>query len=209
MRFICFILFTWLSLPGWGQTYYYRQIMQVGPDGQKSKGDNSGQFITFNTKGCYDSDREGYTVNNGFLKYIQKNNDILVYYGNSYWGTCYYYFNSSRDRLNVKTDKKVYVYERVVNVPAKIMTSSKIKSKDSSPVFVPPVITPPLEGVDKGDTPVRRTATRCRSCNGTGHCSVCKGKGWYKNINDGNVYDCFECHGSGRCGVCHGKGVID
>lgn len=199
----------WLSLPGWGQTYYYRQIMQIGPDGQKNKGDLTGQFITFNTKGCYDSDKEGYTVNNGFLKYIQKSNDILVYYGNSYWGKCYYYFNSSRGRLNVKTDKMIFVYERVANVPVQVLTSSKIKGKDSSPAWVAPVTLPLLEGNDNGVPPVKRTSTRCRSCNGTGHCPVCKGKGWYKNINDGKIYDCFECHGSGRCGVCYGKGVID
>lgn len=49
---------------------------------------------------------------------------------------------------------------------------------------------------------------RCSGCNGTGQCTMCKGKGWYKNTYDGNIYDCPSCH-NGRCGVCFGKGIIN
>lgn len=49
---------------------------------------------------------------------------------------------------------------------------------------------------------------KCKGCNGTGFCAVCKGKGWYKNGSSGVVYDCFECPGDGLCQVCHGKGYI-
>ena len=52
------------------------------------------------------------------------------------------------------------------------------------------------------------SGSTCKGCNGTGHCSMCKGKGWYKNSHDGKIYDCPSCHSSGRCGVCYGKGVI-
>ncbi len=53
------------------------------------------------------------------------------------------------------------------------------------------------------------SSVRCKGCNGTGHCTMCKGKGWYKNIYDSKSYDCPSCGGSGRCGVCFGKGVIN
>ena len=45
------------------QTYYYQQIKIVKNDVEKS-GDNTGQFITFTPNACYDSDKEGYSVNN-------------------------------------------------------------------------------------------------------------------------------------------------
>lgn len=49
----------------------------------------------------------------------------------------------------------------------------------------------------------------CKGCNGTGRCSMCKGKGWYKNSHNGKIYDCPACHKTGECKVCYGKGYIN
>ncbi len=194
-----------------GQTYYYKQILQVTPEGQHGKGDGSGQFITFNDKGCYDSDKDGYTVNNGFLKYVQKGNGILVYYGNSYWGKAYYYFKEDRSRLNVQIEEsgEVYVYTKFIAL-AGVETSSKIKEKVSTVSFVISTYTPPiLPDITEEPTLPKRTSTKCRNCNGTGICPFCGGKGWYENIYNDHIYDCIECHGMKSCRICYGKGVFD
>lgn len=55
----------------------------------------------------------------------------------------------------------------------------------------------------------------CVSCNGTGKCKTCDGKGWY--YHETGYYigrpgktktDCPVCRGTGRCGTCHGNGTI-
>lgn len=63
-------------------------------------------------------------------------------------------------------------------------------------------------GTTNSGTSSTSQGSRCKGCNGTGHCTMCKGKGWYKNTYDSNAYDCPSCHASGRCGVCYGKGYI-
>lgn len=59
---------------------------------------------------------------------------------------------------------------------------------------------------NQGDTYSR--GRKCKGCNGTGLCAVCKGKGRYKNEYTGFIHKCFECPGDGLCQVCHGKGYI-
>jgi len=111
-----------------GKTYYYKQILKVS-NGEKFQGDFSGQFIYFNDKGCYDADREGFTVNNGFLEYKSDALGYQTYEGNSFWGKAVYYFLSDYSRLNIKIESNntVYVYERAVQPQGKL-TSSKIKA---------------------------------------------------------------------------------
>lgn len=81
----------------------------------------------------------------------------------------------------------------------------------SVPIFTnPSTVAYPAAG---GGT---QTAGRtCRGCNGTGHCSMCNGKGGY--WNDAGYYvgkdiktrtSCSSCNGTGQCKVCHGKGSI-
>lgn len=69
----------------------------------------------------------------------------------------------------------------------------------------PPVNTISLD--DNTTTNPSATSVRCKSCNGTGHCTLCKGKTWYKR--EGDYYDCPVCHSTGNCGVCYGKGTIN
>jgi hypothetical protein len=52
--------------------------------------------------------------------------------------------------------------------------------------------------------------TQCKTCNGTGRCSQCKGSGHfaYPGIGDPNRYPerCIACSGSGACRPCRGEG---
>ena len=42
-----------------------------------------------------------------------------------------------------------------------------------------------------------REPMKCPTCNGTGKCSVCAGRGEFRN--GGNPVDCPTCHGGGSC----------
>ncbi len=55
----------------------------------------------------------------------------------------------------------------------------------------------------------------CRGCNGTGVCSMCRGKGAYGystgTYTGKDTYGsstCQGCNGSGKCKVCHGRGSL-
>ena len=92
--FTCFLL--------QAQTYYYKQVKIVDASRQQRKGDGTGQFVMFTNKGCYDCDHKGFDVGNGFLKLLKDTEDIHVYYGNSYWGTAYYYVASDKAALTLR-----------------------------------------------------------------------------------------------------------
>ena len=55
----------------------------------------------------------------------------------------------------------------------------------------------------------------CISCNGTGKCKTCNGKGeyyhetgYYTGNSGKTLTTCPVCRGTGRCGTCHGNGSI-
>lgn len=61
------------------------------------------------------SDNEGYTMNNGFLSYIGKNENTIAYKGESYLGKAEYFFSSNHELLNVKLlNGTIYVYRKAV-----------------------------------------------------------------------------------------------
>jgi hypothetical protein len=200
-----------------GSTYYYKQVLHVH-NAQKSKGDNSHLFVTFTNKGCYDSDRGGYTINNGFLDYEGTGNGRHAYYGSSFWGMANYYFAGDYSRLNVKVeaDGEIYVYEK--STPsAGVLTSSKIKSK-TAPVPMPvyPVYPVP-PGPDPSPGPAPRPRPKpdeygyvsCTQCYGSGNCSNCKGTGLLDGHYTGKAdySTCPSCT-RGRCRSCNGNGKV-
>lgn len=206
------LLLLMLSVPALSQTYYYERVAVV-KNGIKSSASGDGHFITFTAKGCYDSDREGFSEDTGFRQYKSTENNIRSYYGDSYFGNAYYYFNPDRTRLNIKreSDGATYVYVRKTP-PAGVTKSSRKKaSVDPGLLVLPSNGTASIPGLAQPPASVNPNSQgrRCSGCNGSGFCSMCKGKGWYKNTYDTNNYSCLSCHGSGRCGVCHGKGYIN
>lgn len=94
----------------YAQTRFYR-LSFVMESGTKKSVNSSGIFVTFTEKGCYDSDRDGFSMNNGFLKFAGNGNKGILYQGQSYWGSADYCFASDYSVLNVR-DKYgvVYVY---------------------------------------------------------------------------------------------------
>lgn len=217
MKKILFLmLFAIASICMSAQTYYYRQIAKVSK-GQRLAGNNSGQFITFTQTGCYDSDKDGISVNNGFQNYKNYENGILYYSGSSYWGDqCQYCFNAAKDRLNIIPDNEnsiVYVYQRV-NAPVGIKTCYYIKSAPV-PVYSNPY---PQTTVDRpttshSSTKKTQATMTCPYCNGTGKITKNNSVATYgapltyhtceycgKRISSGTAHChvmCLECHGTG------------
>lgn len=212
-RIIVCILFIWMKFLLFSQTYYYKQVTKI-TNGVKHAGNNTGQFITFTDKGCYDSDLDGYTVQNGFLKYNKTENEILYYIGNSYWGTqCQYCFNISKDRLNIIPDNSdvIFVYQRI-STPANAKTCYYIKSLNS-PLPSRAYINFRQSGSSTSSDKKTQSTMTCPYCKGTGKveknidiatygtpttyhtCDYCG-----KRISSGTAHChvmCLECHGTG------------
>ena len=119
--------------PNEGQTAYYKQTGVVR-NNAKTAGDSTGQFITFTHAGCYDSNKQGHDVGNGFLAYKGLQNNLHSYTGRSYWGEASsYYFTADFSRLNVYApDGLIYVYEKET-APAGAVTCAKIYVKPPEP----------------------------------------------------------------------------
>jgi len=212
-KIIYFVFLVFLcQVSAYGQTRYYKQLKVISENLTEQKGDGGGQFITFSNNGCYDSDKNGYSVGNGSLAIRKKDNDRAYYGGNSYWGEATYIFTENYQRLNIRPEnsKKVYVY--VLSQPlAGTQTCALIRKP--TPVD-PAIITwiigqqPPI-GIPE-PTPIRDSSTyseRCSRCSGSGKvvesgtsytsglewCSECK-----QNVTSGHYHNiCPRCNGTG------------
>lgn len=87
-------------------------------------------FLSISGGICYDSDKKGFTVNNGSLKKKSQNGEFTVYEGESYHGYCSYRIKNDYSKLNVIdiANNVVYVYERSIP-PSGVVTCSRIKEK--------------------------------------------------------------------------------
>lgn len=96
-------------------------------------------FIAFNNQGCYDSDKNGYDVGNGFRKIAIQGDKVDLYIGRSYWGpNAIFKITKDRSRINIEVNNKIYVYSRSV-APERKYTSSLIR-KDADAASVDPVV---------------------------------------------------------------------
>lgn len=95
-----------------------------------------------------------------------------------------------------------------------IIAYELINGNSSSPGYAPGY-TPSYGGYNTSGGATSSSGQTCVSCNGTGKCKTCDGKGWY--YHETGYYtgrsgktrtDCPVCHGTGHCGTCHGNGTI-
>ena len=209
-------------LSGWftvvcAQTYYYERTAIV-EDGVRKSSSGDGHFITFSKgsdgKGtCYDSDKNGYSENNGTLRHEATARGVMSYYGNSYFGKAHYYFSTDYATLNIVSDNggKTYVYAKKT-APAGVTKSSRSKENASSssngPVYVPSV----------NSSTMGSTKEQCSNCFGRGHLD--EQIEYYPVSLVVRVTDCYrwcsQCgrsdyphrHVTPRCEVCKGKGYV-
>lgn len=203
------LLFLFVNILAIGQTYYYKQT-KIVVNKQTNKGDYSGQFITFISDRCYDSDNKGYTVENGVLQLLKETANIKIYYGPSYWGKAYYYVSNDFNRINIKIEDngKILVYEKSIPNSG---TYTSYYTKRANRIIAPisPTIDNPKNAVGKIVKEV---------------CPVCKGSGRSPHTQPGTNFTggqvtsieyCEICgkyserHTHGTCENCLGKGYVE
>lgn len=234
MKKTIFLLCTVLlfCLASMAQTTYYYKLTKKKVNGVISEKVSGGQFITIAKKGyvCYESDKDGFSVNHGRMDYKTTENGIQVYEGASYYGDhTILLFKSDYSSFNIKTmNGDVYVYKRATP-PAGVTTCSLIRkptpsgSSDSGSGYVPPVYpqttyTPTTSSTtttssssssSSSSQPATTTPAKreCIRCHGTGRQE-------YEGVTYGlDTKYCSECrravpsgHYHGPCQLCNGKG---
>ena len=198
------ILFFYLScsIMSSAQTVYYYEL---------SNGKGDGHYIAVTSKSCYDSDSEGISLNNGLRLYKGEQNSKKLFSGMSVYGEASYYFSMDYSSLQIVTKKgEKYSYVRKNAPKGTISAHGNIPQQTpGSPYPVPTTYpTTTTTSTSGGYTSTTTTTPHrpCSGCGGSGMCTMCNGKGWYKNTYSGDIYNCSSCGGSGRCRVCHGKG---
>ncbi len=199
---IFFVLFYSISVSA--QTVYYYEL---------SNGKGDGHFIAITKKGCYDSDNMGVSLENGFRFFKGTENEQYIYHGYSHFGDAKYYFSHDYNKLKIVVEKSGIIYNYIRKNAPKGIASAHGNVPDKSPktraVYhtYQPTILPTINS--STSTPSTYSSpTNCSGCGGSGLCTMCHGKGWYKNTYSGNINNCSSCGGSGRCGVCRGKGTL-
>lgn len=210
------LFFEWGNVLFAQKTYLYKRVMIV-KNGAKTNKNDDAHYITFTDKGCYESDKDGFTTNNGFVKFTKNENNLHCYYGSCSFGTAHYYFSNDYSRLNVRLDNNItYVYQRELSGKT---TASRRAARSSSSngggiyVAPPPVINNGGGSVGSGSSGSSSSHSSsvyqtCKYCRGTGNCSSCNGKGHKFNGYGGYEDRCPGCNGSGRCGICRGTGRL-
>lgn len=190
------------------QTYFYK-LTSVSTNGVKQAGDNSGIFLTFTKNGCYVSDKDGISDNTGFLHYQGQNGNAKYYKGKSVYGESSFYLSLDNSILNIPVGNMTLVYHKS---GANGQSKSKyyaIGSHQQSPSsadhdynmdYLRDKYQMEREMLENN----KRKWTPCITCNGSGKCSWCAGRGY--TIVNGEMMDCKLCRGGGRCNTCHGQG---
>ena len=181
-------------------TYYY----------ELSNGGGDGHFVTVTSQSCYDSDKNGISIQNGIRYYKGEKNGQYVFYGDSQWGFAYYYYSTDYQRLKIVVEASNVTYNYVrKQAPANAISAHGAVPKNQSSggaVIMPTVQTYNTQTTTTQESTPTQVDTKCIYCNGTGYCTMCKGRGIY--LYDSRWYDCSACHGTGHCQVCHGTGHV-
>jgi len=94
-----------------------------------------GQFISFISDICYESNKKGVGVGHGSLKYNESysSDQISIYIGSSYWGKdSIFKFNADKSVLNIALENgDIYIYKRTP-APPNAETCSLIKRSNST-----------------------------------------------------------------------------
>lgn len=230
---IVLLLFSYTTF---GQTTNYYKQIKVVKNNQTIASGNGGQFISFFSDICYDSNNKGVTVNNGQLERVSKSGDVYTKYkGKSYWGEVTYQFTNDLQKLAViKSDGTIYVYQRSTP-PTGVVTSSLIKSKSSgggtavgytqSNTYYPPTnygsgnssTTNSSQSITQQSTNTQNQKSRhkCHYCNGTGDKIIDPSRNVAQfGLSDDVKEYCSKCgqyfkkgtHAHITCGHCGGRG---
>lgn len=185
-------------------TYYYERILDPST--------KDGHYITIGNNSCYDSDKDGFSSQNGLLKFICEENEKLKYRGNGYFGNSIYWFSKDYSQLEIYVVNlsEKYTYKRLTGPTDKDLTLRKSKlpkvnndvPANDLIVIDQPIATPIVPNNDKPLFTVRKVWENCTACHGTGCCYWCHGSGYDLHSKTGH---CHTCYGSGICPICKGE----
>lgn len=113
------------------QTIQYYKLTKIKVDGIVSSKVSGGQFICIYDGVCFDCDSKGNGIGNGQLN-KQSSGEIIVYYGDSYFGIdSYYKFDKTLNKLNIITSKgDIYAY--IKSTPPRGVTTCSLIKKNSN-----------------------------------------------------------------------------
>lgn len=168
------------------QDVHYYKLTRKEENGKSSTDVSGGQFITFLSDICYESNKKGVGVGHGKMtrNSTYSNSQYSVYQGSSYWGNdATFKFNSDKSVLNVVLDNgDIYVYKRTTP-PVGVTTCSLIRKPSSSSggggnfyeggyqyPTQQPSYQQPEQNQSSGGNPRQlvKEQVRCSRCNGTG-----------------------------------------
>lgn len=171
------------------QDVRYYKLKKKKESGIESTNVSGGQFITFRSDVCYESNKNGVGVDHGTMQRNENysNSQYLVYQQKSgsgcYWGKdATFKFTSDKSKLNVVLENgDVYLYERTT-APAGQETCSLIRKKGGggggsivvtpTPTIIDPYNPTPTPTPDPNPDPNPRKlvyeTVKCTRCNGTG-----------------------------------------
>lgn len=192
------------------QTYMYKRIMIV-TNGNKQIVNDDAHYITFNKKGCYESDKNGISDNgNKFIKFTKDENNLHCYYGGGFYGDAFYYFSLDYSRLNIKTGNSIYVYTQ--DIPSRTTASLRKKQDNPGGTLLAPV--PIIIDDNNNSTPsTKLRRNRCNYCKGTGvDPSPTYGPNYTGKPNSKYCDVCCavkDSHYHAKCPSCGGKGYYE
>lgn len=199
-----------------GETFHYSLVATV-KGGVKTSSSGDGHYLTFTSKGVYESDADGFSLGFGLLKYVgTDSNGHKCYEGNGYLGDWLVYrVTSNYERINViLPDKKIAVYVRSSSSSGK----ERVYSRPDTEIVYPdaPSYSSPSSGNSSRTEPQKRVVT-CPGCGGRGYIEApvptvshfgASKPVWKTCPKCGRRYDATAGHHCVPCKVCGGKGTI-
>lgn len=202
------------------QTYYYK-LCSYGKSGMEESKVSGGQFITFQAAICMETDKDGESIGNGYLK--RKVGSPNIYIGSAYWGrNTKFEFSSDKSSLKVLAPNGI-IYKYVRSTPPKgVLTSSLISSgsTNSSGSGYVPVIIPQVSNSSTNNSRPQKSNNPPRMC------PYCRGKGTIVRtlstsrfgVEKETKIQCYQCgiyyypssgHAHIYCSHCRGTGYIE
>ncbi len=218
LTFLVLSLLSVLLLPELivSQTYLYKRVMVVTGNRKTQKNDDA-HFLTFTPKGCYESDKNGYSLGSPFINFIKNENGLQCFHGGGFHGEGDYYFKPDRSRFNLIVGSTVHVYQRE---PSTRTTASQRNSKKQAPNSVGggnfiPLPLPSISNPSVPNSTGGKSRRSCPSCKGSG-----KGQSsiyYSPNYTGSDEIYCNICgrimsrhtHTQSSCPTCHGKGFVE
>lgn len=194
------------------KTYYYEVTAIYDTHGKRIPQSGDGQYYTFTSKACYESDKDGNSENLGSAIYKNYANGLYVFHGKGYYDDMSEYtVTDDYGHMNILVQSGIRYVLTKKTPPAGFTASRHMEYKKNLEAMLrssmPSIPTNPQEPSTSSSTPRKPHVTTeeydCQSCWGSGKCPICHGDGIA--LIYGKYVDCPSCV-NGHCSACGGSG---